>query len=159
MPIRWGLFFSILLTGSPGPAEWRLLNDGSTFFLRGVEREASLVRPVIFTKAYFSLFPLSERAPLSNPTRECGVAPTLTDTASVRARMTCDECRPHHGGGRWPRATGTVQGAPTPAALRRAGHLARRLAPAAMQAPALTAAAPRADSACATCPTTYRTER
>ena len=23
---RWGLFFSILLTGSPDPTEWRLLN-------------------------------------------------------------------------------------------------------------------------------------
>ena len=33
---RWGLFFSILLTGSPDPTEWRLLNDSSTFFLCGV---------------------------------------------------------------------------------------------------------------------------
>ena len=32
---RWGLFFSILLTGSPDPTEWRLLNESSTFFLCG----------------------------------------------------------------------------------------------------------------------------
>ena len=29
---RWGLFFSILLTGSPGPTEWRLLNDAPLSF-------------------------------------------------------------------------------------------------------------------------------
>ena len=42
----------------------------------------------------------------------------------------------------------------TPAARHHSWHLARRLAPAALQVPTLTAAAPRAGSACAACPTT-----
>ena len=43
---------------------------------------------------------------------------------------------------------------PTPAARHRAWHLARRLVPTALQAPSLTAAAPRVGSSCAACPTT-----
>ena len=39
---RWGLFFSILLTGSPDPTEWRLSNKGSTFFLCGVVMNISI---------------------------------------------------------------------------------------------------------------------
>ena len=34
------------------------------------------------------------------------MAPTATDTASIVARTACEECRPHHGGERWPQATG-----------------------------------------------------